>query len=124
MALLDQSVLAGNVTFVSRVSAGLVGACISIQSEAITTNTQLLHARRAALAMNILQTMVGNPTAWPAAMSLAVATNPTVISDATIGGTLVLNTANVVTAQALVTDTDLNNAISSAFNSYANVTTA
>ena len=121
MALLDIALLAGNPVFVSRTSAALVGTCLNITNEAITTNTQILHQRRASLAQNILTQLVANPTAWPASMALAAATNPTVISDATAGGTVVLTTANATTQQALVTDSDLNNAVSAAFNSYANI---
>jgi hypothetical protein len=108
----DQAVLAKDAIFISRVQQALVAACISITNEATSA---ALHYKRAAFATQVLN----NPTPYSLLFAFAVATDPTVIANVTGPGTLVgASQATIDTQQALATDTNINNAVSSSFNSF------
>lgn len=111
--------LAADGTFQNRVKAELAVQCQNIATEAITTTGLLLHVRRAALAANILQNLTGanNPN-WPVIFATAVATDTTVLSDATSGNTVDVTAANATAQGQLVTDVHIGNAISAQFNAF------
>jgi hypothetical protein len=120
----DQDILSTNPTFQNRVRQGLLSACTNISSENLTLGANpapavaqtalTLHNRRVAYAAAVQ----GNGDNYKIVWAEAVATDATVISDATQAGTVVLTTANVAAQQALVTDAHISTAISSQFNSF------
>ena len=113
--LADQAILKAEPSFISRVGAALVAACVAARNEAITTATESLHARRSAFAVTVLN----NPTPYQVLFAGTVATDATVSTAATGGGTYVALTAgNVAAQQALATDASIANAVSSQYNSY------
>lgn len=116
-SLNDQAILAGSTLFKNRVLQSLVASCISITTEAVTVSTLLLHVRRAAFA----HTVLNNQTTYQVPVAVAVATDVSVIGDATQAGTVVLTSGNVDAQQALVTDAHINAAISGQFNAFFNV---
>jgi len=65
-----------------------------------------------------------NQAAYVTLFANAVATNATVLSDATQAGTVVLTTGNVAAQAALVTDAHIDAAIAGMFNAFIRFTTA
>lgn len=113
MARIDQAILAGDGTFQNRVTASLLSASVSISNEGWTVP---FHRERATFAAAILS---GGPQgAYMTAFANSVATDATVIADATNSGAITLTTTNRSTAASQVTDAHIDNAISSQFNSY------
>jgi hypothetical protein len=115
--LTDMSILATDTVFGNRILMSLVQYCVVTVagSESITTSTVQIHIARKAYAAQALN----NPTLYKPLFINAVAANQTVANDATAGGTLVGKTAaQVATAAALCTDTDINNATATAFNAF------
>src|SRR5215469_3462090 len=113
MSLADQSLLASDSTFIGRVRESLGATCIAITTEAVTT---AYHYPRAGLPTQILGNfIVQNNPDWAKLFAMTVATDANVISDATVGGTVVLTVANAPAQAALVTDAHINAAISSQF---------
>lgn len=110
-SLNDQAILSGDTLFINRVRESLVAACVAITNEATST---AFHFKRAAYASAVLN----NPTAYQQLFAYGVATDASVISDATQAGTVALTAANVDGQQALVTDAHINNAVSGQFNSF------
>lgn len=113
----DASVLAGDPTFQSRVGAGLFTYCQVVGTEGWTV---AFHRERARFVQQVFTTPLNaqglNP--WIFQFANTVATDTTVLSDATQAGTVALTTTNRSTQQALVTDTHISNAVASQFNSY------
>jgi hypothetical protein len=125
-SLNDQSVLSLDTIFTQRVRTSMISAAINISSDGLSTGINLKrHAQ--------VQQIMINPDGWKSLFSAAIATQPTVIGPATASGTVVLTpmvttcsgspqvcntTGNVDTQQALVTDTVINTAVASVFNSF------
>lgn len=113
----DASILASDPTFQKRVGAGLFTYCQVVGTEGWAV---AFHRERANFVSQIFQTTLNaqgvNP--WQFIFANTVATDSTVLSDATQAGTVVLTSGNVATQQALVTDQHISNAIASQFNSY------
>ena len=116
MSLADQNVLQNNTTFQGRVAASMVAAAIAIAGEAPTAGAggAWLHRVRANLGAQIL----AGPAAFQLLFAESVATDPSVIGDATVGGTVILTTANVAAQQLLVTDAHINAAVSGQWNAF------
>jgi hypothetical protein len=120
----DQDILSTNTTFQNRVRQALLATCTNISSESLTlvvnpapaaARTALaLHDRRAAYAAAVQ----GNGDNYKVVWAEAVATDATVIADATTGGTVPLTVGNIAAQQALVTDAHISVAISSQWNSF------
>ena len=100
MALVDQVTLASDTVFQGRVRQSMIAAAIAIANEAWTV---ALHERRARLATLI----VNNPGSYAPLFANAVATDATVQTS-----------AGVPAVQAAVTDANINNAVTSIFNTF------
>jgi hypothetical protein len=124
-SLNDQSVLSLDLIFTQRVRTAMISASINISSDGLSAGINLKrHAQ--------VQQIMINPDGWKGLFSAAIATQPTVIGPATASGTVVLKpmvctgqatppcieTGNVDTQQALVTDTVINTAVSAVYNSF------
>lgn len=107
----DKYILAQDTTFQSRVKTSLIAACLAIKSESLTT---AFHRERE----TFLVAVMNNPEGFKQVVANGVATDSSVIGDATAAGSVVLTTGNVATQQALVTDAHIDSAISSQFNSF------
>jgi hypothetical protein len=107
----DQQLLAADGTFQNRVRQSLITACNSIKNEAATT---AFHREREAFLVGVMS----NPDNYKAIVSQSVATNASVIGDATVAGTVPLTVGNAATQAALVTDVHIDTAIASNFNSF------
>jgi len=101
MALVDQSTLAADTTFQSRVKAAAFAAAVAIHSEAATNLT----AQRDAFGKQIL---TNSPNGIALQLAAAVAVDATVAAAAGSPAT-----------QANVTDAQITNAVSAAWNSFA-----
>lgn len=110
----DKYQLSQEPTFQNRVQASLVAACIAIANEGWTV---AFHRERSGFATQILQGPT-TPTNYVQLFSNAVATDATVIADATQAGTVAIIAGNRVAQSALVTDAHIDSAISSQFNSF------
>jgi hypothetical protein len=111
MALLDQAFISNDPTFNLRIRASVIAAAIAISNESTGT---AFHQQRDQIAIAVL----GSPLAMQSNFAFAVASQPAVISDATVNGTVTLNSTNAAAQVALVTDTDINNAVASVWNSF------
>lgn len=107
----DMYQLAQSTPFQNRVQASLLAACVAISNEGWTIP---FHRERASFAMNVLTT----PSIYVPLFANSVATDPTVIADATQSGTVSLTGANRDSQGALVTDAHLDSAVASQYNSY------
>lgn len=107
----DQFTLAGDSGFQNRVRTSLIAACVSIYNEGWAV---VFHRERQTLAVDILNA----PNNFTNIFADSVATDPTCISDATQGGTVVLTPGNVSTQSALVTDAHIDAAVSAQFNCF------
>lgn len=110
-SLNDQAILAANPLFINRVKQSMVATCVAITTEGTTT---AYHYRRSSFA----NTVLNNPILYQTLFAYAVATDASVISDATSNGSTALTTGNIDIQQALVTDAHINSAISGQFNSF------
>lgn len=106
---IDQYNLCQSGLFKSRVREAAIKITFDIYNEGPSNPTNL-HANRAAFASRFL----ASPDSFVPALACSVATNGTV---ATAAGTV--TTANADTQQALVTDQNIYDAISSQWNAYA-----
>ena len=111
MAYLDQANLANDPSFKARVQAAMIGGALTIQGEASTVAG---HYRRVSLSVLILN----NPAAYAALFVQSVATDPSVISDATAAGTVTITAGNAATQAALVTDAHILSALNNQINSF------
>jgi hypothetical protein len=107
----DQQFLAADTAFQNRVRQSLITACTSIKNEAVTT---AFHREREAFLVGV----INNPDNYKVIISQSIATNASVIGDATASGTVVLTGGNAATQAALVTDGHIDTAIASNFNSF------
>jgi hypothetical protein len=107
----DMNVLSTDPGFQNRVRASLISASISITTESRTT---AFHRERETYAVAILN----SPDSFKLLFANSVATDASVISDATQVGTVVLTSGNVATQAALITDAHIDNAIAGQFNSF------
>jgi hypothetical protein len=112
----DQYWLGQSAVFQHMVQASLMSACVAIQSE--NPSTTVFHRERAGYVAQI----TGSIPAWNDAVqrhAFAAAGFTAVINDATANGTVAINsTASGDTQAPLVTDADLDTAISSQFNTF------
>lgn len=113
-SLSDSNILGTNSVFLGRVQGSLLAACVAIAAEGLAV---LLHPARMQLVHQILASPT-SLTSWSTIFALAVATDTTVLADATAAGTVVLTGANVLTQQALVTDAHINTAVSARYNAF------
>lgn len=114
--LTDMSILTTDTTFQNRVVAALTMYCWNtVQNESIVASSLAVHMARKNYAAQVLN----NPNNYKTQFVNLVAANQTVANDATASGTLVgMGTAQVATAAALCTDTDINNAVAAGFNAF------
>jgi len=107
----DRDKLGKNATFQNRTRVSLVATAIAVAAEAISSG---FHSQRRQRAIEILNT----PDSFNVAMATAIATDSTVINAATQNGTVILTDASIEAQQALVTDAQIDNAVSAHFNSF------
>jgi hypothetical protein len=110
----DMFLLSQEPTFQNRVQASLVSACIAISNEGWSIP---FHRERADFCNRVLLGPSTTPN-YVALFSNAVATDTSVIGDATQAGTVALTTGNRASQAALVTDSHIDSAVSSMFNSF------
>jgi hypothetical protein len=117
MAFSDSAQLAQDPIFQGRVGAALYVYCQVAATEAWTIP---FHRERALFVSQVFQTTLNaqgiNP--WTFIFTNSVSTDATVVSDATVNGTVPLTSANRAAQALLVTDTHISNAVASQFNSY------
>lgn len=107
----DKHFLASDATFQNRVRMALVGTAVAVATEGDTAS---FHSRRRPFAIAIMNA----PDDYKLRFTTAVATDTTVIDAATGNGATVIDAANAAARQALVTDVQINNAISARFNTF------
>lgn len=110
----DSAVLSSDPTFQNRVREALAAACITVANEAISASTLSLHKKRADLCVLILNA----PDSYKILFAFSVATDASVLADATANGTVALTSGNVATQEALVTDAHIDAAIGNQANAY------
>lgn len=114
----DMSTLATDSVLGNRIFMSLMLFCtVTLPSEPVasTAGACATHIARKNYAAQILN----NPTFYKPLFVNAVCANQIVANDATVNGTLVgLTPTNLATEALLCTDTDINNAVSSAFNAF------
>jgi len=115
----DSYVLSTDGTFRNRVRAALQVAATNINGEARTVpanfpawSVQDYYAKRA----NLAERINNSPDTYAPLMANLVATDATVLADATAAGTVVLAAGNVAAQAALVTDAHIDTAIAGQFN--------
>jgi|SRR5580765_1751701 hypothetical protein len=113
----DAAQLASEPTFQARVGSGLYTYCQVVATEGWTVP---FHRERASF-VNQIFTTVATTNPYIQLFANTVATDTSVLADATQAGTVVLTSANKAAQSALVTDTHISNAIASQFNSYVRV---
>lgn len=115
----DRYLLSTDGTFLQRVQASLIAACVAISNEAYTPSFPGRH--------NFACTIIQNPTGlngsqnWVQLFCNTVATDTTCIGDATQAGTVALTSGNLAAQAALVTDVHIDSAVSAEFNSFIRV---
>ena len=117
----DSYQLAQDPAFQGRVGAGLFTYCQVVGTEGWTV---AFHRERAQFAVQIFNATLNAQGINPYQVMFAhsVASDVTVLADATISGTIpITSTAIAATQAVLVTDTHISNAIASQFNSYIRV---
>lgn len=107
----DMDQLRLDLTFQGRVRSALISLCLGASNEAWSVP---FHRERQMFAVAV----VNGPDGYVSNFASSVATDATVIADATQGGTVAITGANVATQQALVTDAHLQSAILAQINSY------
>jgi hypothetical protein len=108
----DQKFLAADTTFQDRVRQSMIKQSIAIKNESPTTIP--FHRERETFVVAI----TNQPDIFKLIFTQSVATDATVISDATQAGTVVLTAGNAAAQAALVTDAHIDTAISNNFNSF------
>jgi hypothetical protein len=109
----DSYVLGTNAAFLGRVQASMVAACVAIAAEGSATANHIFR-------IQLVHAILSSPTSqanYATMFALTVATDTTVLADATQGGTVALG-ANVGTQQALVTDAHIDTAVAGQFTAY------
>jgi hypothetical protein len=107
----DMNLLSTDPGFQGRVRASMVAASIAVTTEAWTV---AFHRERQIQAVQILN----SPDTFKLLFASTVATDASVISDATTIGTVVLTAGNLATQAALITDAHIDAAVSGQFNSF------
>lgn len=113
-SLSDSNVLGINATFSGRVQSSLLAAAIAIFAEGSSVAN---HRDRVAFIHQLLASPT-NVANFTSLFALTVATDTTVLGQATQAGTVVLTGSNVAAQQALVTDAAISSAISGQFNAF------
>lgn len=113
----DRYTLSTDPTFKTRVQAALVAICVSIANEGWAV---AFHRERSDFAARILGNP-SSPTDWVQLFTNAVSTDSTCIGAATQAGTVALTSGNVVAQSALVSDTQIDNAIAAEYNAFIRV---
>lgn len=117
--------LAADTSFQARLKVRLYVAIQNVYSNNgsnIAPDSVLLYTRRKNFGIQILQAMAGGTPNWPIIFAEGVASDATVISDATGNSTTDVTSGNSGTQQLLVTDAHIDNAIAAQFNSYLQAT--
>jgi hypothetical protein len=110
----DQQVLATDPTFQARSVESFIGYCFgTVLGE---NHGVPYHPQRAVFCQTVLIANGTGTGSWKTVLAQVAAANATVLSDATATGGTPLTSGNVAAQQAVVADTDLNNAIAAAFN--------
>lgn len=112
----DRYQLSQDTTFLSRVQAAMITACVAISNEAYTPSFPGRHN----FAAQILNAPNGNPN-WAQLFCNTAATDAAVIGAATVAGTVPLTPANVAAQAANVTDAQIDAAVSGQFNAFIRV---
>lgn len=107
----DKQLLSADPLFQNRVRQALLTACTSIKNEAVTT---AFHRERE----TFLTGVMNSPETFKVLFANAAANDALVIADATVGGTVPLNSGNAGTQAVLVTDPHIDTAIAASFNSF------
>lgn len=107
----DKYQLSQDAGFRNRVRTSLIAACVAIANEGWTV---VFHEQR----MRQAQAILNSPDNYTPLFANSVATDTSVINDATASGTVALTSGNVATQAALVTDAHIDAAISAQFNSF------
>lgn len=112
----DMATIATDAVFGNRVFMSLMQYCtVTVPNETISTGNVQLHMARKAYAASVLN----NPSNYKPLFINAVSANQIVANDATAGGTVVgMSPTSLATATLLCTDTDIDNAVASAFNAF------
>ena len=111
----DMYQLSQDPVFQNRVQAALILACVSVSIENSTTVP--FHRERQTFASQVLSSTTFQ-TQTVTLFTNSISTDPTIIADATVGGTVSLTTANRAAQAALVTDAHIDGAIAAQFNDY------
>lgn len=107
----DANFLCQDPGFQGRIRAALISYCIVVSKEGWSVP---FHQERAQYASQVLN----SPDTYKLLFSNTVATDPFVIGPVTAAGTVVLTAGNVATQAALVGDVDIDNTITTQFNSF------
>jgi hypothetical protein len=118
----DSYQLSQSPLYQNRIQAALLLYLASVESENGAANPWNIawHRERT----NFVNTILGSPTALGNYVNLFSCTSSTdafVLSDATVGGTVPITAGNRDTQQVLVSDTHIDNAIASQFNSFIRI---
>ncbi len=117
--LADQSALAADPTFQSRVLEAMISTCFAVVSEAITASTLSLHLKRAQFATQTLSNILNTPATYGVFFARSVASDSATINAATVNGTVPLTSSPIAATQAaLIPDGDITTALSAQFNSF------
>jgi hypothetical protein len=113
----DMYLLSQEPTFQNRVQAAMLTAAIAIANEGYAV---VFHQQRSAQATNVILSPRGVSGGYNYTVLFAntVATDTSVIADATVAGTVVLTSGNVAAQGALVTDAHIDAAVSAQWNAF------
>lgn len=111
VTLSDQYLLSTDSGFQNRVRTAMVSGAIAVKNEGWSV---LFHREREAYAVGIINA----PDSFKQIFANSVATDASVIGDATQGGTVALTVGNLAAQAALVTDAHINTALASQFTSF------
>jgi len=113
----DAAVLTTDPTFQGRVGSALWAYCAQvIPTEVVGTTPadSYVHIQR----KNYAQSVLNNPSVYRPFFINAASVDTTVLSDATLAGTVPLITSNVSVQQALISDQHISNAVAAVFNAF------
>ena len=107
----DQNVLSQDAGFIGRVRASMIAISNTVMVEGWTI---AFHRERQTYAVGVLNA----PDNYKGLFANVLATDTSIIADATVGGTVPLNSGNVAAQSLLVTDAHIDAAASAFFNSF------
>ncbi len=107
----DSAVLSTDTAFQNRVRESVLSTCIAIANEGFAI---VNHKKRA----DFCAVIVVTPETYKVLFTDTIATDASVLADATAAGTVALTTGNVAAQAALVTDAHMDAAISAEFNTF------